>query len=333
MNKVYIDKKEGYVEVAVTENGALEHFYRLDDDVVTGSVFLGKVENVIKELGVFVNIGRERNALLKYRDKLKVGDMVVVQVTREEEGEKGCAVTERITLAGRYAVLNDVGEYRFSRKITPQKAAELKAFRLEDAKTGLIFRSVCENAPVEAVKAEAEQLYSLYNSILKKAANNTKVQILHREKGIEVAKRFAESDEAVVYGFDEIAESLTIIGERKVEVEGVEIVFDKTEAMTVVDVNSHKFRHKYKDIDTANFYANIIAMREIARQIRIRNIGGIIMADFISMQDKALKDKLMTELEKELRKDNVMVKAELIESLSLIAIVRKKRYGDSSKKE
>lgn len=328
--RVFIEQKEKNVEVAIVENGELAHYYKLDDKLLTGSIVLGKVEKIIKLMGVFINIGREKNALLRYREGLRIGDMVLVQIAREEEGEKGCSVTERITLAGRYLVLNDLGEYKFSRKLPESSKAELQKLRFEDKNVGFVFRSACESADTEAIKKEAESLYASYLEIIKKSKNNMKIQFIHEEKGLDAAKRFALSDEVITYSFDEIQSELAQIKERKIEIEGVEIVFDKTEAMTVVDVNSHKFKNQYKDIDTAHFQANVLAVKEIARQLRLRNIGGIIMVDFISLVSSELKQQLLDILKEELLNDNVMVKAELIESLSLIAIVRKKRYTENN---
>lgn len=327
--KVYIEEKEDFVEVAITVNGALEHFYRLENNLAVGSIVLGKVEKIIKQLGIFVNIGREKNALLQYRENLRIGDMVTVQILRDEEGDKGCAITEKITLAGRYLVLNDLGDYGFSRKLSQKRKEELPNILPDMGKAGFVFRSSAEKASDKDIIKEAQTLLEKYKNILDKAKNNSKIQFLHEEKGIEAAKRFAENDEDIIYSFAEIQDQFNQIYERKIEVEGVQIVFDKTEAMTVIDVNSHKFKHQYKDMDSAHYEANVIAVREIAKQIRLRNIGGIIMIDFISLISSDLKNKLLEELCKELKKDNVNVRAELIENLSLIAVVRKKRYAEN----
>ncbi|NLL55719.1 MAG: hypothetical protein GX242_00700, partial [Clostridiales bacterium] len=318
--KVYIEQKENYVEVAILDK-ELEHFYRLQNELLTGSIVLGKVIKCIKELGIFMDIGRKKNALLKYREGLKVGDMLPVLIVREEEQEKGCAVTERLTLAGRYVVLNDTRDYRFSRKLSPERVEELKQIKLDDKKVGIVFRSSCKDVPNDVIFYQANQLYQRYIDILNRARNNTKVEILHQEKGMDVALRYAHSDEEIVYGFGKLQKEIENIFERKVEVEGVEIVFDKTEAMTVIDINSHKFNKRYKDADTAHYFANLIALKEVARQIRLRNIGGIIMVDIISLASDKLKYQLLDEFRQELLKDNVMVKANLIDFLSMIAIV------------
>ena len=95
----------------------------------------------------------------------------------------------------------------------------------------------------------------------------------------------------------------------------------------VVDVNIHKFDISSKDIEGANFSANAIAFKEIARQLRLRNVGGIIMVDFISQKQRDNVKKLIDILMKELDKDNVKVKVELVESIGCIAIVRERRYS------
>ena len=117
------------------------------------------------------------------------------------------------------------------------------------------------------------------------------------------------------------------LSDRKVYVEGVELVFDKTEAMTVVDVNLHRYEKQYADVETANFRADLLAVKELARQLRLRNVGGIIMVDFISLKKRENVGKLKEELEKELKKDNVRTSVELVESIGMFAIVRKQRYA------
>jgi ribonuclease G len=327
--RVYLEENADSVKVAIVENDRLEHYYKLDNKLLTGSIVLGKVIKIIKQLGIFIDIGREKNALLRSNESLRIGDMVIVQILREEEGDKGCAVTERLTLAGRYLVLNDLKSTHFSRKISDARKAELRDLSTKNQDVGFVFRSACQYADNDSIIAEANKLADVYADIIQKGKNNMRIQFLYEEKGIEVAKRFALSDDVISYSFDEIREEIEQINNRKIEIEGVEIVFDKTEAMTVVDVNSHKYNCKYKDMDNTHFQANVLAVKEIARQLRLRNIGGIIMVDFISLNSNELKKNLLEELQKELLKDNVMVKAELIESLSLLAIVRKKRYTEN----
>ncbi len=327
MRKVYISSEKDKVEVGIVIDGILEQFYRLDRDLLTGTVILGKVDNVRKAVGVFVDIGMEKNGLMPYRDNLKSGDMVCVQVAKEAEGDKGCALTEKITLAGRFVVLNDLGEIKFSQKIDEDRKMDLIPLYKPENNIGYIFRSSCMEADNDKIIEDMQMLKKRYYDILERAKNNYKVGFLYTESCEEIAERFAYSAEEIVYGFEEIKDQIYSLGERKVEVDGVELVFDKTEAMMVVDINSHRYNRQFVDAEKTNFEANIVAVKEIARQLRLRNIGGIIMVDFISLRDSENKEKLLKILKDELKKDNVMVKAELIESLSLFAITRKQRYN------
>ncbi|MFA6866801.1 MAG: ribonuclease E/G [Clostridia bacterium] len=325
--EVFINDKKEFCEVAILVDGKLQHYYNLSNDMLTGSVVLGKVIKINKLMGIFVDIGNEKNALLKFRNDIKIGDMLVVQIKRDEVDNKGCSISENITIAGRYLVLNDEGVYKFSRKINSQNKEELLKIKSGYDNLGFVFRSACDDANIIDIEKESKILVSNYLDVINNAKNNTKIQILYKEEALDIAKRFAINESNIRYDFEEIKDELDRLQQRKVYVEGIEIVVDKTEAMTVIDVNSHQFNKQYKDIDNAHFQANLLAVSEIARILRVRNIGGIIMVDFISLAQLELKKKLLVALNNELKKDNVMVKAELIESLSLFAIVRKQRYA------
>ena len=97
--------------------------------------------------------------------------------------------------------------------------------------------------------------------------------------------------------------------------------------MTVVDVNIHKFDKQYSNPEITAFKANEIAVKELSRQIRLRNLGGIIMVDFISLASRENTEKQRDILVDELKKDNVRVSVELVESIGMFAIVRKRRYS------
>ncbi len=325
MRKVHIKSSQDYVEVGITIDGILEQFYKLDRELLTGSVILGKVDTVRKAVGIFVNIGLDKNGLLPYREGLKTGDMICVQVTKEGEGDKGCQLTEKITLAGRFVVLNDIGEWKFSQKISEDRKSELSSL-IESNDIGFIFRSSAQNASLNDIAEEMQKLIGRYEDIQLRIKNNYKIAFVYVDSCEEIAQRYAYSDKEIVHGFDEIIDQLDVMYQRKIEIDGVELVFDKTEAMMVVDVNSKRYNRQFGDANKTNFEANCVAVKELARQLRLRNIGGIIMVDFISLTNKEDKQKLLELIKEECKKDNVMVKVELIESLSLFAITRKQRY-------
>ena len=104
---------------------------------------------------------------------------------------------------------------------------------------------------------------------------------------------------------------------------GVSLVFDYTEALTVIDVNTAKFARGNNHEETV-FEANLEAAREIARQIRLRNIGGIIVVDFIDMIEEEHKSAVIEELKKEMLYDRTKTRVIGMSALGLVEITRKK---------
>lgn len=111
---------------------------------------------------------------------------------------------------------------------------------------------------------------------------------------------------------------------RKVNLKsGANLIIDYTEAMTVIDINTAKCIAK-KDKDTLNYKINLEAAQEIARQLRLRNLSGIIIVDFINMEDEHYKIELIQELKRLLKKDPVLCNYVDMTKLGLVEITRKK---------
>ena len=108
------------------------------------------------------------------------------------------------------------------------------------------------------------------------------------------------------------------------------ITIDKTEALTAIDVNSGKFTGKDNAEDTIVF-VNLEAVNEIAKQIRLRDIGGIIIVDFIDMHEEGDKEKIIDEMNKCIKKDRSKVQIEEFTKLNLLELTRK--HIDSKKEE
>ena len=146
-----------------------------------------------------------------------------------------------------------------------------------------------------------------------------------KEKNIDFA------DKVRIYsGEYDMYDAFNVLGEvdklldRKVKIRsGVTLVFDYTEALTVIDVNTSGFARGNNHEETV-FEANLEAAREIARQIRLRNIGGIIVVDFIDMSDEEHKELLVEEIKKELLFDRTKTRVIGMSSLGLVEITRKK---------
>lgn len=124
-----------------------------------------------------------------------------------------------------------------------------------------------------------------------------------------------------LYALDSLIEG---VKQRKVWLKnGAYIVIDHTEAMTVIDVNTGKTDIN-KSAEQTVYYTNFEAVKEIARQLRLRNISGIIIIDFIDMKSKELRDKLFNKLNKELKEDKVRARAIDYTALNLVELTRQK---------
>ena len=329
MNReVYLQKNEDYSEIAITENGNIEYYYKIKNDFLTNSIFVGKVNHVNKNIGIFVDIGTNRDGLLPYRPGINNGDYLICQVTKEAHDNKGCSLTEKISLTGRYCVITTIpGDIAFSRNIEDEDRIRLFSLPRCD-KYGFIFRTACIYATNEEIDMERHKLITNLDYILAEGKNTLKVKPLYQETVDNIASCYAYSDDSISIGLDKIANQLQNIDKRRIQTEdGVEIVIDKTEAMHVIDVNIGKYNTQNKDIEQANLNANCIACKEIARQLRLRNIGGMTIVDFITLNTKESREELLNCIRNELSKDNVKSHVELVESVSLLVIVRKQRFS------
>lgn len=320
--KVYIEVNEDAVEVACTVDGLLERYYRIGHNSATGNIYRGKVISVISA-GAFVDIGRDKNGFLAKRTGLRTGEFVTVMAEREESESKGCLLTENLTVAGKYTVATQDGETHFSGKLDGKKRAELtEAFRGR----GFVFRTACNDAEISDIRTDADKNESTLAEVIHSARNLYSVGLIYRADPLRAAENLAASGE-IDYNFGEIRPQIDSLKQRRIEFNGVELVFDKTEAMTVVDVNSHRQKERYADPETMALNVNLIAVKFLTRQLRLRNIGGIIAVDFISMKKSENIEKLVKELNACLKTDDVKARAEFIDSLCIALITRKKRYA------
>ena len=320
MRKVFIKEDGDAVLCALYEEKELSRFYRLNKEALTGSIVVGRVKFVKKGMGVFVDIGLKQDGLLSYRPGLKSGDDVLVRIETEPQTDRGCSLSERITLAGKYVVLTDREEYKFSRKISEEK--KIKLFRLPGfANVGFVFRSLAEEADLSAIEEEMKNLVERYAALRKAASVTRAPAFLLRVDPIGIAKDLAEE---FSFGFGEIEKDIAELSQRKIERKGVELVFDKTEALVAVDVNFHRFEERG---ERAVFDADAIAVKEFARQLRLRNLSGLIVLDYICLPRAEQREELFSLLKEELKKDYLSCSVEHAEKSGLFIVVRQERYS------
>ncbi|MGQ9621980.1 MAG: Rne/Rng family ribonuclease [Candidatus Caldatribacteriaceae bacterium] len=379
---IVIDMSEVETRAALLEDGKVVEFFfeRAVELRLAGNVYKGIVENVLPGIqSAFVNIGLDKNAFLFVGDMLldekrkdvkiegliKVGEEVIVQVTKEPMGTKGARVSTKVTLPGRYVVfMPGIDVVGVSHRISSGEERErLKKVveRLRPKGSGIIVRTVAEGKSTEEIKADIESLVRLWNRIKKKAEMTAAPALLYQEASLIYALvrdvvdenvenvwinsffgyqklrdfvesilphlaervRFFESRENIFEHFGlqrEIERALS----RKVWLRsGGYLVFDRTEAMTVIDVNTGKFVGK-KDLQETILKTNLEAAEEIARQVRLRDIGGIILIDFIDMEKKEHRRQVVRTLEEFLSRDRTRCTVVEMSELGLVEMTRKR---------
>ena len=376
--------------VAVLEAGALAEIYFEREEKVIGSIFKGRVENVLPGMGAcFVNIGLGRNAFLYVDDirrdpinigdeemterrrghtvgeLLKVGDEVLVQIVKEPRGLKGARVSTNISLPGRYLVLMPTGKYSgVSSRIEDDKERErLKHImrRLRPEGMATIVRTAAAGVSEAELLADLGVQVRLWHTILESYRRATAPALLHKDLNLvfKAVRDFLTSDvEQVVIDdkeqYEEIRSTMSLFGPQYLnklklwqgpgnlfQVRGIDeelqkllkpkiflpsgghLVIESTEALTVVDVNTGKFTGG-RNLEDTIVRTNIEAAAEIARQVRLRDIGGIIVVDFIDMAHERSREAVIATLSEALRRDRTRSTIQMFSNLGLLEFTRKR---------
>lgn len=297
-------------------------------------------------------------------DVVKTGQDLLVQIVKEPIGNKGPRVTTHITLPGRYLVLMPLSDYiGISRRIEAEEERErLRALseKIKPEKMGVIVRTVAEGVSEEEIRQDMEILLRLWKRIQNKSASGPVPQLIHKD--IDLVQRvirdlFTEDIQRVSvdspHVYEKILEILEVIGSQwkykvqlsnkgdlfdyynlQLEIDkllkrrvwlkcGGYLVIDTTEALTSIDVNTGKFVGT-RNLEDTVVRTNLEAAKEIARQLRLRNLGGIIIIDFIDMIDETHRQEVLALLEEEVKKDKTKTNILGITQLGLVEVTRKK---------
>ena len=269
-------------------------------------------------------------------DLLKKGQEILIQIVKEPTPTKGARVTTHLTLAGRYLVLMPTVSYiGISRRIEDEKERQRlseMAEKICPEGMGIIVRTVAQGAGEEELLADLKWLRSVWSKIVNKSAHSKGSRLIYKDLNLlssilrdqvteDVTRIIVNSQEtydAVIEGLQffngdykdrvTIANMMTVFeeynlfeeikkaGKRKAWLKnGGYIVIDNTEALTAIDVNTGKYVGTTNLEDTV-VNANIEAVEEIVRQVRLRNIGGIIIIDFIDMEKEEDREKVIAAL-------------------------------------
>lgn len=361
------------------EDGKAMEIRCYEADSILGNVYRARVSNLSPNINAaFVDIKKGESCYLSMDDyhgeKLKVGDLVTVQVVRDKIKTKRYAVTTDISLQGDYAVTTLFAPVGVSSKITDSaRKKELKTLmqnlliaeqdaqfylaegnvaeieRIKKLILGGIIRTQAEHAEDAAITREIEGQARLLYSIMKKSEYATQYTCLYHtevEYIKDIRRMHALQDVEIVTDIPEVTEAISEIPlytdeytltlryslasllektlwKRAYLKSGAYLVIEPTEAMTVIDVNSGK-SIKGKNAEEQFLKINIEAAKEIARQLRLRNISGIVMIDFINMKEESHNHELMKNLAEYVRTDPVRTTVVDMTKLGLVELTRQK---------
>jgi len=361
------------------------------------NIYKGKITRIEPSLeAAFVDYGAERHGFLplkeiareyfpsnysshgrpNIKDVLREGQEVIVQVDKEERGNKGAALTTFISLAGSYLVLmpNNPRAGGISRRIEGDDRTELKealsSLQLPDG-MGLIVRTAGVGKSADALQWDLSFRLKHWEAIKKAAEGRPAPFLIHQEsnvivrafrdylrpdigeilidnpKVLDLAKEHIAalgrpdfsskiklySGEIPLFSHYQIESQIESAFQREVRLpSGGSIVIDSTEALTAIDINSARAT-RGGDIEETAFNTNLEAADEIARQLRLRDLGGLIVIDFIDMTPVRHQREVENRLRDAVRQDRARIQIGRISRFGLLEMSRQRlspSLGESS---
>ncbi|HAT2699272.1 TPA: ribonuclease E, partial [Kluyvera intermedia] len=361
------------------------------------NIYKGKITRIEPSLeAAFVDYGAERHGFLplkeiareyfpanynshgrpNIKDVLREGQEVIVQIDKEERGNKGAALTTFISLAGSYLVLmpNNPRAGGISRRIEGDDRTELKealaSLELPDG-MGLIVRTAGVGKSADALQWDLSFRLKHWEAIQKAAENRPAPFLIHQEsnvivrafrdylrqdigeilidnpKVLELARQHISAlgrpdfsskiklytGEIPLFSHYQIESQIESAFQREVRLpSGGSIVIDSTEALTAIDINSARAT-RGGDIEETAFNTNLEAADEIARQLRLRDLGGLIVIDFIDMTPVRHQRAVENRLREAVRQDRARIQISHISRFGLLEMSRQRlspSLGESS---
>ena len=309
------------------------------------------------------------------KELLREGQEVVVQVDKEERGNKGAALTTYISLAGRYMVLmpNSPTAGGVSRRIEGEDRAELKramdALKIPDD-MGVIIRTAGVGRDAEELQWDLDYLLQVWKSVAEAALTKPAPFLIYQESRLIIralrdymrpdigevlvdteemyaeAREFVErvmphnlrklkhyTDDVPLFNRFQIESQIENAYEREVRLpSGGALVIDQTEALTAVDVNSARAT-RGGDIEETALNTNLEAAEEVARQMRLRDLAGLVVIDFIDMSSSKHQREVENRLANSLKQDRARVQVGRISRFGLLEMSRQRlrpSLGESS---
>ena len=294
---------------------------------------------------------------------LKNGDDVLVQVVKDAMGHKGARLTNEVSLAGRYLVLAPDSDARgISRRLDDDERRRLRGIvaSIRPQGFGVIVRTAASGASEEDIVADLERLVERWEGIQQRLKEGSGTRSVYEEPPIEtrvIREHFtsdfrrllvddaAAKEEVERYLVDtapELVSKVTLYEDEipmfeRFHVEdqlrkaldrtvwlpsGGHIVIERTEALTVIDVNTGRFVGK-SNLEETVLQNNLESAEEIARQLRLRDIGGIIVVDFIDMEVERNRRAVLQRFREELARDKSRTQISEVSEFGLVEMTRK----------
>jgi ribonuclease E len=353
-----------------------------------GNIYLGEITSIEPSLAAgFVNYGSKRHGFLplkeiapeyfltrdpdklerpNIKELLKEGQKVLIQVEKEERGNKGAALTTFISLAGSYLVLmpNNPRAGGISRRIEGEDRDDLREILSQldiPAGMGLIVRTAGVGRSLEELQWDLNVLLNYWEAIKRASQNHGAPLLIHQESDVmvrairdylrqdikeiiidnehifEKAKHYIEqvrpdySDRLKLYQEKiplfirhEIEHQIELAYQRTVRLKsGGSLVIDHTEALVSIDINSARAT-KGSDIEETAFNTNLEASEEIPRQLRLRDIGGLIVIDYIDMTSMKHQREVENHLRNALKLDRARTRIGRISRFGLLEMSRER---------
>jgi ribonuclease E len=349
-----------------------------------GNIYKGVVTRVEPSLeACFVDYGTEKQGFLPFKEidfallpqhirenggisKITVGTDFIVQVEKDERGNKGAALTTKISLPGRYLVLmpSNPKSSGISRRIDGEERDELKSvLALLDMPSDMsvIARTAALGRVQQELQWDLDYLLKLWGAIKTAANNNTGSFLIYQESNLVVrsirdhfspditevlidteeiydqAKLFIShvipsfadrvkfyNDDVPLFSRFQIEHQIESAYGRMVNLpSGGSIAVDMTEALTAIDVNSAK-ANKGSDIEATAFATNLEAAEEIARQMRLRDLGGLVVVDFIDMENSKNQREVENFFKQQLSFDRARIQMGKLSRFGLLELSRQR---------
>ena len=386
MKRILINSSYGdELRVALVDGAKLYDFDTESPEkiLLKGSIYKATVSRVESSLdAAFINFGSERHGFLPLKDlskeyfkkdkngkfacTLEEGQEIIVQVTKEERGTKGAALTTQIGLAGRFLVLipNSSRSGGISRRISGEERDQIKdalnKLNIPENMSAIV-RTNGLGRTAEELSLDLAYLLALWDEINNTLPNAVSPSLIFRDDKLIVrvvrdyfkedieeiliddkdifdeAKEFIDAvipdhsekvkyydEEIPLFNRYQIESQIEIAFQREISLNsGGSIVIDPTEAMTAIDVNSARST-KGKDIEETAFKTNLEAAVEIARQLKLRDVGGLVVIDFIDMLSEENQTKVESAFRKAVYSDRARVQISNISRFGLLEISRQR---------